>query len=136
MDWFIDPYQLEEILTSKPPSPPYFLIAAGLFICLTSGLSFIAAIRAQMGRWYRNFNSSYVSRWLRLQLAFPFAGIGIGVSIFLSAMLMALGLPTLFSWLAGVLLTLLIGAIVWSILGKRMGQRAVGFYLDQQMHQS
>lgn len=87
-----------------------------------------------MGRWHKEFNSSYVSRWLRLQLAFPFAGIGIGVGIFLASVLMTLGLPTLLSWLTGILLTLLIGVVVWTILGKQMGQRAVGYYIDQQMH--
>ncbi|WP_088892620.1 hypothetical protein [Leptolyngbya ohadii] len=135
MNTFVDPNQLESFFNARPSEPPYFLFAAGLFICLTSGLAFAASVRAEMGRWYKNPNMEYGSRWMRLQVAFPFAGLVLGLGIGFAAALMSIGVSTVFAWAIALLLTPVVGGLIWSRIGKQMGQEALDFYIDQQMHQ-
>lgn len=134
MNSFVAPQQIESFFTARPSEPPYFLLAAGLFICLTSGLAFAAGIRAEMGRWYKDRNISSLSRWVRLQVAFPFAGIALGLFLGLAAALMALGISTVFAWAISLILTSLIGGLIWSRIGNQMGKEALNYYIDQQMH--
>lgn len=135
MNSFVDPNQLESFFTARPSDPPYFLLAAGLFICLTSGLAFAASVRAEMGRWYRDPNvGASFSRWVRLQVAFPYAGLMLGMGVGLAAALMTIGVSTVFAWIITLLVTPLIGGFIWSRIGRQMGQEAVNYYVDQQMH--
>ncbi len=134
MNSFVDPNQLENFFSAKLSEPPYFLLAAGLFICLTSGLAFAASVRAEMGRWYKNPNVGSFSRWIRLQVAFPFAGVLLGIGVGLAATLMTVGVSTVFAWIITLLVTPLAGGFLWSRIGKQMGREALDFYIDQQMH--
>jgi hypothetical protein len=134
MNSFVDPNQLETFFSTRPSDPPYFLFAAGLFICLTSGLAFAAGVRAEMGRWYKDFNASTLSRWVRLQVAFPFAGLVLGLCLGLAAALMTIGISTVFAWAISGVLTGLVGGLIWSRIGRQMGREALNFYIDQQMH--
>lgn len=134
MNSFVDPNQIESFFSARPSDPPYVLLAIGLFICLTSGLVFAASVRAEMGRWYKDPNAGSASRWIRLQVAFPFGGVVLGLGLGLAAVLMTIGISTVFAWTISLLVTPLVGGLIWSRIGKRMGQEALDFYIDQQMH--
>lgn len=114
-------------------TPPYFLIAVGLFVSLTSGLAFFVSLQEQMQFWSRDLTPDQLTRWAKLQLFIPFGGTAAGVWITLTALLITLGVPGLTSWAAALLLTTLASSFVWTTIGQKMGQRIIRSYLAQQL---
>lgn len=132
MDWLISLEDWQELIFSKPATPPYVLIIIGLLISLSSGLAFVASLRTELKLWFRNLMSKKLPRWGSLQLVIPFSGVAAGLCIFLAAILMTMGLPTLVSCITGLLLTILITYLFWLEIGRRIGNRGIKFYLAQQ----
>jgi hypothetical protein len=100
------------------PDPPFVLLAFGLFIGLTSGLAFEAVLKEKVQEWKTKRSIEIFTQMQGLSLRLPFLGICLGVCVFLASGLEVFGL---FSWLAytiSLLMTILIGALVWEQLGK------------------
>jgi hypothetical protein len=94
------------------------LLAFGLFIGLTSGLAFEAVLKEKVQEWKTKRSIEIFTQMQGLSLRLPFLGICLGVCVFLASGLEVFGL---FSWLAytiSLLMTILIGALVWEQLGK------------------
>ncbi|MEO0707974.1 MAG: hypothetical protein AAF050_20240 [Cyanobacteria bacterium J06649_5] len=66
-------------------TPPYFLLAAGLFIAITSGLAFSAVLKDSIGEWYKNRSTRSISKMQGLDIKLPFAGICLGSCMFLAS---------------------------------------------------
>lgn len=124
-------HQFQNLLFFRFPQAPYLLMAIGLLISLSCGLSFALSLRQRVQYWERNLSPQTLPRWGRLQLSLPFLGTAVGVCIALAASLEILGLSTLVAYLLSLLLTLGLGLIVWSQIGKTLGKRALRFYLAE-----
>lgn len=104
------------------PEPPYFLLVFGLFAGITSGAAFEATLRQRVQEWSRNRSSRTLAQMKGFELLIPFLGIAGGICVFLSAGLEIFGFPSWLSYSFSLPLTLLIGFLVWSQLGKLLNQ--------------
>lgn len=113
------------------PQPPYFLLLAGLFAGLTSGLAFEASLKQLTQEWAKSRSTRTLAHLQGVQLQLPFLGICIGICVFLGSGLEIFGFPTNLSYLIATPLTVLIALLVWSQLSKllvqleRGGSRAI-----------
>ncbi|MEW6491432.1 MAG: hypothetical protein AB1589_02615 [Cyanobacteriota bacterium] len=104
------------------PEPPYFLLIFGLFAGITSGAAFEATLKQKVQEWNKNRSTRTLAQMKGFQLLTPFLGIVFGISLFLSAGLEIFGFPALLSYSIALPLTLFIGFLVWSQLGKLLLQ--------------
>ncbi|HEY9673564.1 MAG TPA: hypothetical protein V6D11_19125 [Waterburya sp.] len=104
------------------PEPPYFLLIFGLFAGLTCGLAFEATLKQKVQEWSKNRSTRTLAQMKGFQLLLPFLGISAGICVFLSAGLEIFGFPALLSYSVSLPLTLLVGLLVWSQLGKLLAQ--------------
>jgi hypothetical protein len=113
------------------PDPPYFLLFAGLFAGIASGLAFQATLKQQVQEWAKNRSTRTLAQMRGTQLQVPFLGIAVGICVFLAAGLETFGFPTKISYAVSILLTLFTSLLVWFQLGRllvqleRGGSRAI-----------
>lgn len=111
---------------SEFADPPYFLLAAGLFVALTSGLAFNTTLKQAVREWSQTRSTRILSNLQGMQLFIPFLGISGGIGFFLTAGLTIFGFPLWISSSASVLLTAGTGILIWSQLGKMLVLLAQG----------
>lgn len=104
------------------PEPPYFLLVFGLFVGITSGSAFEATLKQKVQEWSKNRSSRTLAQMKGFHLLLPFLGIAAGICVFLAAGLAIFGFPTSLSYSVSLPLTLFIGLLVWSQLGKLLAQ--------------
>ncbi|HEY9874684.1 MAG TPA: hypothetical protein V6D12_14695 [Candidatus Obscuribacterales bacterium] len=98
------------------PEPPYFLLVAGLFASMASGLAFQATLKQKVYEWSKNRSTRTLAEMRGSQLLLPFLGISGGVCVFLGAGLEVFGFPSWLSYIISVPLTIFISILVWSQL--------------------
>ena len=108
------------------PQPPYFFLVAGLLAGLTSGLAFEASLKQLMQEWSKTRSTRTIAYLKGVQLQLPFLGICIGICVFLASGLEVFGFPSILSYGVAVPLTVFIGLLVWSQLGKLLTQLEKG----------
>ena len=101
-------------------TPPYFQLAAGLFIAITSGLAFSAVLKDSIGEWYKNRSTRSISKMQGLDIRLPFAGICLGSCMFLASGRCIFGFTSLIAFGMAVPLVLLSAALVWSQLKSNL----------------
>lgn len=104
------------------PDPPYFLLIAGLFIGITSGLAFEGTLKQKVYEWSKNRSSRTLAEMQGSQLQLPFLGISGGVCVFLAAGLEIFGFPGWMSYGLSLPLTIFMSYLVWSQLGNVLVQ--------------
>lgn len=104
------------------PEPPYFLLVAGLFAGMTSGVAFEATLKQKVQEWSRNRSTRTLAQMKGFQLLVPFLGIAAGICVFLAAGLEVFGFPSWLSYSVSLPLTVLIAFLVWSQLAKLLAQ--------------
>lgn len=100
------------------PEPPYVLLILGLFISLTSGIAFESVLKKSVQDWSKNRSTRTLATLQGIQLFLPFLGISLGICLFLSSGMEVFGFTTQLSYAIALPLTLLIGWLIWSQLGK------------------
>ncbi len=108
------------------PDPPYFLLFAGLFAGIASGLAFQATLKQQVQEWAKNRSTRTLAQMRGTQLQVPFLGIAIGICVFLAAGLETFGFPTKIAYAVSVPLTIGTSFLVWFQLGKLLVQLEKG----------
>lgn len=108
------------------PEPPYFLLFAGLFASLTSGLAFESVLKQSVQMWSKNRSTRILANLQGWQLFLPFLGIAIGSCIFLSSGMEIFGFPGQLAYLISLPLTAGTAGLVWSQLGKILVQLEQG----------
>ncbi len=104
------------------PDPPYFLLVIGLFTGMTSGAAFEATLKQRVKEWSKNRSTRTLAQMKGVELLLPFLGIAAGICLFLAAGLEIFGFPSWLSYFVSLPLTLFIGSLVWSQLGKLLAQ--------------
>lgn len=106
--------------------PPYFLLVAGLLAGITSGAAFEATLKQSVYAWSKSRSTRNLANLQGLPLLIPFLGICGGICIFLASGLSIFGFPGSLSYGIAFPLTLFIGYLVWSQLGKILVQLEKG----------
>lgn len=104
------------------PEPPYFLLIFGLFAGITSGAAFEATLKQKVDEWSKNRSTRTLAQMKGVQLLLPYWGISAGVCVFLAAGLEIFGIPWWLAYSVSLPLTIFIGTLVWSQLGKLLVQ--------------
>lgn len=128
MDWASYLHQLQKFIGFRFSSPPYVLLLAGLFIGLTSGAAFTAVLRQRIKEWSRDFSPSIFNQWGKLQLLIPFLGTCVGLCLVAASGLEMIGFSTVVSYTLALPLTLIIGWLIWSRIGRNLGKRVMRSY--------
>lgn len=103
------------------PEPPYFLLVFGFFVAMTCGLAFEATLKQRVKQSFQateDIESEKINLGDLQTLSLTFFSICVGVCVFLAAGLEIFGISRTISYAASVPLTILIGALIWSQLGK------------------
>ncbi len=109
-----------------PADPPYFLLLAGLLVSLASGIAFNAVLKESVRDWQKNRSTRTLANLQGPQLFVPFVGIAAGSAVFLASGVEIFGFPSKFAYAISVPMTLFIGWLVWSQLGKILIQLQEG----------
>lgn len=108
------------------PQPPYFLLVVGLFAGMTCGAAFEASLKQKVQEWSKNRSTRNLAEMRGNHLFVPFLGICVGICVFLSSGLEIFGIPMSIGYAISLPLTLFIGWLVWSQLGKVLSQLEKG----------
>ncbi|MBD0335402.1 MAG: hypothetical protein ICV62_07935 [Cyanobacteria bacterium Co-bin13] len=100
------------------PQPPYVVLLAGLFAALTSGYAFSNTLQQSVKAWNENRSTRILANLRGPQLQLPYLGICIGICMFLASGIQGFGFSGKVAYAMGVPMTLLIGLLIWSQLGK------------------
>jgi hypothetical protein len=109
-----------------PTDPPYFLLSAGLFAGIASGLAFEATLKQAVYEWSKNRSTMTIANLREERLALPFLGMSGGICAFLASGLEIFGFPKSLSYGVAIPLTLLTAGLVWWQLGKILVQLEQG----------
>lgn len=104
------------------PEPPYFLLVASLLASVAMGLAFEATLKQAVQNWSKNRSTHTLATLQGPQLFLPFLGICAGICVFLSSGLQVFGFPASLGYWIALPLTLFVGWLVWSQLGKMLLQ--------------
>lgn len=104
------------------PEPPYFLLFAGLFAGISSGIAFQATLKQQVNEWSKNRSTRILAQMQGAQLQLPFVGITVGICVFLAAGLEVFGFPAPLTYIISIPLTLLTSWLVWFQLTRVLVQ--------------
>jgi len=95
------------------PQAPYVLLLIGLFFSLTSGLAFGSVLKDSVENYLRDRTSSYLNQLRGPILQVPYAGICLGVCLFLASSVEIFAFSTKLSYAIALPLTILSGVLVW-----------------------
>jgi hypothetical protein len=104
-----------------PEQPPYFLIAVGFFMALTSGAALsgtLTVIAKKLKSQQEPGNSG--TRVFIKQLVVPFIGITAGVVLFVVSGLEIFGFPPILAYGIGFPISLLTSLLMWVQLGSML----------------
>ncbi len=108
------------------PQPPYFLIAVGLLMSLSSGVVFAKLIKQLVQDWSKISSTCNIANIRGLTLQLPYLGIASGALIFLSSSLQLFGLTTLVAYYICLPLTVGTGLVVWIQLSRILDKMEQG----------
>jgi formate hydrogenlyase subunit 3/multisubunit Na+/H+ antiporter MnhD subunit len=93
-----------------------------LFASIASGLAFQATLKQQVQEWSKNRSTRTLAQMHGVQLQLPFAGMAVGICVFLAAGLETFGFPAKLSYAIALPLTALTTILVWSQLSQLLVQ--------------
>ena len=108
------------------PSPPYFLIVFGLFAGIASGLAFEATLKLKVKEWSQKPSDSAKKGVKPWELFLPFLGICAGICVCLASGLEIFNILRWITYAIALPLTILVGNLIWSQLGKLLLQLQQG----------
>ncbi|MDX2255119.1 MAG: hypothetical protein NW214_06360 [Pseudanabaenaceae cyanobacterium bins.39] len=103
-----------------PSDPPYFLFAVSLIAGLACGRSFEVTLRNLVNLWSAKKSSRTILELKSLSIKVPYLGMTISIGIFMGTGLEIFGLPTLFSYIVAIPVTLGIALLIWRQLGQML----------------
>ena len=95
------------------PQAPYVLLVVGLFASLTSGLAFGSVLKGSANAYMRDRAPEHLVPLRGLPLQLPFAGICMGVCLFLASSAEIFAFSTKLSYALALPLTIVGGVLIW-----------------------
>jgi len=106
--------------------PPYFLLVASLIASFAAGVAFDAVLKQSVQAWAKSRSSRSLTDLRGLPLFLPYLGICGGVCGFLGSGMEIFGFSAKAAYAISLPLTVFIGWLVWSQLGKVLIQLQEG----------
>ncbi|BAZ38171.1 hypothetical protein NIES4101_41070 [Calothrix sp. NIES-4101] len=103
-----------------PLQPPYFILAFGLFVAVTSGAALFGTLQTVVYKWQLEGAEKSGTSLTKKPLLFPFLGVTIGLVSFLVSGLEIFGFPPLLAFAIGLPISLLTCLLMWLQLGSMM----------------
>lgn len=107
------------------PEPPYFLMFVGFFTGITCGVAFEATLKQIVNTWYKS-SAKPTNLLDSSTLVLPFLGICVGICVFLASGVEIFLMNSWVSYAIALPMTIFIGALVWTQLGKLLEQLQKG----------
>ncbi|PSF39444.1 hypothetical protein C7H19_01255 [Aphanothece hegewaldii CCALA 016] len=107
------------------PEPPYFLMFVGFFTGITCGVAFEATLKQIVNTWYKS-SAKPADLLDSSTLQLPFLGICVGICVFLASGVEIFLMNRWVSYAISLPMTIFIGALVWTQLGKLLEQLQKG----------
>lgn len=107
------------------PEPPYFLMFVGFFTGITCGVAFEATLKQIVNTWYKS-SAKPADLLDSSTLQLPFLGICVGICVFLASGVEIFLMNPWVSYAIALPMTIFIGALVWTQLGKLLDQLQKG----------
>lgn len=104
------------------PTPPYLLIALGLFVAFTSGLAFEATLKQKAREILKNPSSQTIEKSRGWELLIPFLGMCFGACLVLATGLETFNIGRLTTYAISLPVTIAIAYLIWNQLGKLLRQ--------------
>jgi len=107
------------------PQPPFFVAVIGVFIAITFGAAFQNLLEQKLRESYKDAkraNSFKIDRSKDPSIALTFAGVCLGVWVFLGGGLLVLGFSIIPSYGVALLLTLFTSGLVWDQINDVLKQ--------------
>ncbi|MEL6384438.1 MAG: hypothetical protein AAFQ89_18675 [Cyanobacteria bacterium J06626_18] len=108
------------------PQPPFVLLIAGFLAAIAAGSAFNATLQQATQAWYKNRKTESLEDIRGLSLQLPYAGICIGVCVFLASGIQCFGFSAKIAYALGAVLTALMALLVWRQLGVILTQLQQG----------
>lgn len=108
------------------PEPPYFLLIFGFLVGITCGSAFEATLKEKVNTWSKDSTIANLEKIQGTDLLLPFLGICIGICVFLSSGLEVFLMNPWIAYAIALPMTIFIGVLVWSQLGKLLLQLQKG----------
>lgn len=111
------------------PQPPFLVAVIGAFVAVTFGTAFQSLLEQKLRDSYQNANheSSFkIDRATDPAIAVTYAGICLGIWVFLGGGLLVLGFGIIPSYGVSLLLTLFTSALVWDQINDVLVQLKEG----------
>ncbi len=131
IDWNIYMQQIQDLFLFRFSQPPYFLLVIGLLISLSCALPFALMLRQLIEYWNKYHSQEAFTRWRKLQLLTPFLGTLVGACIASASTLEIFGFATSASYLVALLVTSVIGILVWLLIGRILSKNLLRSYLSE-----
>lgn len=106
--------------------PPYLLVVFGFLTAIASGTAFEASLKEKARQLSKNIDLPSKKLSKQLDIFTPFLGICGGVSVFLAGGLALFNVKLTVGYTISLLLTALIGKLIWSQLAKLLIQLQEG----------
>lgn len=117
------------------PTPPYVLLVAGLLIGVLCGFAFEGTLKEQVNLWSQGSSDRPLAEAVRKgPLVLPFAGIMIGICLFLASGIQIFSFPATACWVVATIMTVVTGWLVWDQLGKVLGEIERGEFRLMEMN--
>ncbi|ELR96251.1 hypothetical protein [Gloeocapsa sp. PCC 73106] len=100
------------------PESPYLLVVFGFLASITSGLAFEASLKQKVQELCKSPREEQVAPREQLEILIPFLGICGGITMFLAGGLGLFEVKLLIASVISLILTALIGLLIWYQLGK------------------
>lgn len=108
------------------PESPFLLVVFGFLAGIASGVAFEASLKQEVKELYQSPDEEPLNTKKQLAIFIPFLGICGGIAMFLTGGLGLFNVKLLVSSVISLVITALIGWLIWSQLGKLLVQLQEG----------
>lgn len=93
--------------------PPYFLLAAGLWVGIICCIPFVATLKQLVKDWKVNKSSRAIAQLRGFRMLAPYLGSGVGICVFLASCLQIFAISGAVAYALSVPVTIMMAGSVW-----------------------
>ena len=93
--------------------PPYFLLAAGLWVGIICCVPFVATLKQLVNDWKINKSSSAIAQLRGFRMLAPYLACAVGICVFLASCLQIFAISSRVAYALSVPVTVMMAGSVW-----------------------